>query len=137
MQQQIIELRTAGRGFSEITRTVRQITAASGIRTGLCHLFLQHTSASLCITENAAPAVRDDLQAWAAHLAPDSATAYRHDDEGADDMPAHIRSLVAGVELTVPIGDGALLLGTWQGLYVWEHRRSAHHRRVVVTLGGS
>ncbi|MFT4047050.1 MAG: secondary thiamine-phosphate synthase enzyme YjbQ [Solimonas sp.] len=137
MHRRIIELHSAGRGFSEITAAVQTAVAASGVRIGLCHLFLQHTSASLCITENAALAVRDDLQAWAQRLAPDSATAYRHDDEGPDDMPAHIRSLVAGVELTVPIGDGELLLGTWQGLYVWEHRRVAHLRRVVLTINGS
>jgi secondary thiamine-phosphate synthase enzyme len=137
MHQQIIEIDTRGRGFSEITDAVRRIVAASGVRVGLCHLFLQHTSASLCITENAAPAVRDDLQIWAAALAPDSTTAYRHDDEGADDMPAHIRSLVAGVELTVPVGDGRLLLGTWQGIYVWEHRHAAHARHVVVTINDS
>lgn len=137
MYQQIIELRTSGRGFREITDEVRRIVAASRVRTGLCHLFLQHTSASLCMTENAAPAVRDDLEAWANRLAPDSTTAYRHDEEGADDMPAHIRSLVAGVEMTIPVGEGRLLLGTWQGVYVWEHRHHAHQRRVVVTISGS
>jgi secondary thiamine-phosphate synthase enzyme len=137
MHQQFIEIRSTGRGFSEITAAVRRAVAASGVSIGLCHLFLQHTSASLCITENAAPAVRDDLQAWAAQLAPDSDTAYRHDDEGPDDMAAHIRSLVAGVELTVPVGEGRLLLGTWQGIYVWEHRRAPHERRVVVTISGA
>jgi secondary thiamine-phosphate synthase enzyme len=137
MHQHLLDIETTGRGFVEITRAVRRIVAASGVGTGLCHLFLPHTSASLCITENAAPAVRDDLQAWAADLAPDSATRYRHDDEGPDDMPAHIRSLVAGVELTVPIGEGELLLGTWQGVYVWEHRHDPHRRRVVVTISGA
>lgn len=137
MHQQILDIDTGERGFVEITAAVRRVVGASGIASGLCHLFLQHTSASLCITENAAPAVHDDLQRWAAALAPDSATRYRHDDEGPDDMPAHIRSLVAGVELTVPVGETRLLLGPWQGVYVWEHRHDPHRRRVVVTVHGA
>lgn len=136
MRRHLLEVATRGRGFVEITGELRRLVAASGVATGLCHLFIRHTSASLCITENAAPAVREDLERWAGELAPDSATRYRHDDEGADDMPAHIRSLVAGVELTVPVGEGDLLLGTWQGIYVWEHRRAAHRRSVVVTISG-
>ncbi|NKF21830.1 secondary thiamine-phosphate synthase enzyme YjbQ [Solimonas marina] len=136
MDQQILQIETAGRDFVEITAAVQRAVAASDTDVGLCHLFLRHTSASLCITENAAPAVRVDLETWAGELAPDSHSRYRHDDEGPDDMPAHIRSLVAGIELTVPIRDGALLLGTWQGIYVWEHRHDAHRRSVVVTVHG-
>jgi secondary thiamine-phosphate synthase enzyme len=115
---------------------VAQQVASSGIRTGTCHLFLRHTSAGLCITENADPEVRRDLERFAQRLAPDGDPLFRHDAEGADDMPAHVRSLVLGYELTVPIVHGALGLGSWQGIYLWEHRSSAMRRSVVVTLNG-
>ncbi|WP_020650185.1 secondary thiamine-phosphate synthase enzyme YjbQ [Solimonas variicoloris] len=137
MHQQVIEIEGRGRGFTEVSEAVQRVVAASGARIGLCHLFLQHTSASLCLTENAAPDVRADLESWAQTLAPDGGRRYRHDDEGPDDVPAHIRSLVVGVELSVPIGAGRLLLGTWQGLYLWEHRRHPLQRRIVVTIHGA
>lgn len=130
------QLQTAGRGFQEITAAIAATVAASGLRTGLCHLFLRHTSASLCITENAAPEVRGDLERWMRRSVPDGDPDFRHDDEGPDDMPAHVRNLLAGHELTVPISEGRLALGTWQGIYLWEHRQRPHRRELVITLQG-
>ena len=135
-RQELLEVKTRGRGFVEISEAVRRFVAASGCRAGLCHLFLRHTSASLCLCENAAPAVREDLEHWAQALAPDGSRHYRHDEEGPDDMPAHIRSIAVGVELSVPVRDHELLLGTWQGIYVWEHRLMPHSRQVVLSLSG-
>jgi secondary thiamine-phosphate synthase enzyme len=131
-----LQLSTPGRGFQEVTAAVAAQVHESGIRTGLCHLFLRHTSASLCITENADPQVRADLERFAQRLAPDGDNLFRHDEEGADDMPAHVRNLFAGYELTVPVRGGRLALGTWQGIYLWEHRHAPHRRQVVVTLNG-
>ena len=125
----IIELSTPGRGFTNITREVDRELSGSG----LCHLFLQHTSASLILCENASPDVRVDLETLIQRIAPDGDPAYRHDDEGPDDMAAHFRTLVAGHELTIPVQDGRLLLGTWQGIFLWEHRAHPHRRRVVIT----
>jgi secondary thiamine-phosphate synthase enzyme len=130
------EVRTSGRGTQEITTEVARIVAASGIATGVAHVFVQHTSCSLLITENADPAVRRDLETLAQRWAPDGDPAYRHDDEGDDDMAAHARSVLSGTSVTVPVGAGRLLLGTWQGIYLWEHRTGAHSRRVVVTVTG-
>jgi secondary thiamine-phosphate synthase enzyme len=134
--QHSIEIATRGRGFHDITAELGRCIEASPLRIGLCHLFLQHTSASLCITENADADVRGDLERFAQRLIPDGDPLFRHDSEGDDDMPAHVRNLIAGCELTVPVCDGRLELGTWQGIYLWEHRRSSHRRRVVVTLNG-
>lgn len=134
--QAIIDLRTRGRGTQEITTEVARIVAASGIDIGVAHVFVQHTSCSLLITENADPAVRRDLETLAQRWAPDGDPAYRHDDEGDDDMAAHARSVLSGTSVSVPVGAGRLLLGTWQGIYLWEHRTSAHARRVVVTVTG-
>ena len=124
-----IEIRTPGRGFVNIMSDVQ--TELSG--DGLCHLFLQHTSASLILTENASPEVRTDLETLIGRVAPDGDPAYRHDDEGPDDMAAHFRTLLAGHELSIPMRQGRLLLGTWQGIFLWEHRAHPHRRRVVVT----
>lgn len=135
-QQHRIVTATRGRGFHELSGEVGQLVRASAIRTGLCHLFLRHTSASLCITENADAEVRRDLERYAQRLAPDGDALFRHDTEGPDDMPAHVRNLFAGCELTVPISGGELALGTWQGIYLWEHRTHGHRREVVVTLNG-
>lgn len=134
--QHELSIATHGRGFYELTQPLAQHVAASGLRVGLCHLFLQHTSASLCICENADPEVQRDLERFAQRLAPDGDPLFRHVEEGPDDMPGHVRTLYAGYELTVPVRDGRLLLGTWQGIYVWEHRHSAHQRRYVLTLNG-
>jgi len=134
--QQSFEVRTRGRGSTEITAEVARIARASGIATGIAQVFVQHTSCSVMITENADPAVRRDLETLAARWAPDADPAYRHDTEGDDDMAAHARSLLAGTSVSVPVGGGALLLGTWQGIYLWEHRTGAQTRRVVVTVLG-
>ena len=134
--QAILDLRTRGRGTQDITADVAHIVAASGIDTGIAHVFVQHTSCSLLITENADPAVRQDLETLARRWAPDGDSAYRHDDEGDDDMAAHARSVLSGTSVTIPVGGGHLLLGTWQGIYLWEHRTSPHARRVVVTVTG-
>ncbi len=128
---------TRGRGFSEITAAVADAIAASGVQTGLAHVFTAHTSCSLLIGENADPAVREDLERWFARAVPDGDPLFRHDDEGPDDMPAHVRSILTGVSLTLPVHGGRLALGTWQGLYLWEHRIDAHQRKVQVTVIGS
>lgn len=134
--QQTLEFRTRGRGSLDITAQVADVVAAAGIATGLAHVFVQHTSCSLMITENADPDVRRDLETVFGRLAPDGDPAYRHDLEGDDDMAAHARSVLSDVGLSVPVGRGRLLLGTWQGIFLWEHRSSAHSRRVVVTVIG-
>jgi len=131
-----LEIRTNGRGFVEITAVVDQKVAGSPIENGLCHLFIKHTSASLLITENADSDVRADLESFMQKCAPDGDPAYRHDMEGADDMPAHIRSVLTATEVTVPVRNGRLALGTWQGIYLWEHRYRPHLRRVEITLTG-
>lgn len=135
--QRILEVSTPGRGTRDITDAVGKVVAESKVQCGLAHVFVQHTSCSLTITENADPDVRRDLETIMARLAPDGDPDYRHDTEGPDDMAAHARSVLTDSGLTVPVGGGRLLLGTWQGFYLWEHRTSAHRRRVVVTvLGG-
>jgi secondary thiamine-phosphate synthase enzyme len=134
--QQTLEFRTRGRGTTEITAEVARLVRASGIVTGVAHVFVQHTSCSMMITENADPDVRRDLETLASRWAPDADPAYRHDAEGDDDMAAHARSIVSGNSVSVPVGEGALLLGTWQGIYLWEHRTAAHVRSVVVTVTG-
>jgi len=132
--QTILEFATTGRGTRDITAAVAQVVAQSGIACGLVHVFVQHTSCSLTITENASPDVRRDLETVIKRLAPDGDPAYRHDEEGPDDMSAHARSVLTDTGLTVPLGGGRLLLGTWQGIYLWEHRTSPHRRKVVVTV---
>ncbi|TAL36024.1 secondary thiamine-phosphate synthase enzyme YjbQ [Phenylobacterium sp.] len=132
---QTLSLQTPGPGLHEITREVVAWTAAQGMTTGLLTLFCRHTSASLTIQENADPDVRRDLEDWVAAVAPESA-AYRHQDEGPDDMPAHLRSVLTGVQLSVPLIGGRLALGTWQGIYLFEHRRRPHRREVALHLLG-
>ena len=134
--QQILQFHTRGRSLLEITGDVCRIVQASGIETGIAHVFVQHTSCSLTITENADPAVRHDLETLARRWAPDGDATYRHDDEGDDDMAAHARAVLTGCSASIPVGGGRLLLGTWQGLYLWEHRSRPHERRVVVTVVG-
>ena len=127
---------TRPRATLDITADVAAAVRASGVRCGLAHVFVQHTSCSPLITENADPDVRRDLETVFARLAPDGDPAYRHDLEGDDDMAAHARSVLSDVSLTVPVGGGRLLLGTWQGIFLWEHRAQSHTRRVVVTVMG-
>jgi len=135
--QTILEFKTTGRGTRNITDDVADVVAQSGVQCGLVHVFVQHTSCSLTITENADADVRRDLETVMARLAPDGDPAYRHDLEGPDDMSAHVRSVLTDTGLTVPVGGGRLLLGTWQGVFLWEHRTAPQRRRVVVTvLGG-
>ena len=127
---------TPGRGTCNITEAVARAVQASGIRTGVAHAFAQHTSCSLVITENADPDVRRDLETVLGRTAPDGDPAYRHDTEGPDDMAAHARSVLTGSSLSLPVGGGRLLLGTWQGVFLWEHRAGPQHRTVVVTVLG-
>lgn len=134
--QQSIDIQTGGRGTIEITAAVARIVGASGITTGTAHVFVQHTGCSLMITENADPSVRRDLETLATRWAPDGDPGYRHDTEGDDDMAAHVRSVLTGSSVTVPVGSGTLLLGTWQGIYLGEHRTVPHTRSLVVTVIG-
>jgi secondary thiamine-phosphate synthase enzyme len=134
MFQQQIEISTAGRGSYDITDQVAATLADCNVAAGLCHLFLRHTSASLMICENADPAVRVDLETFMADLVPDGDPRYRHTAEGPDDMPAHVRSVLTHTDLTVPISAGRLGLGTWQGIYLWEHRSAPQRRQVLVTV---
>ena len=136
MQQVSLDVQTDGRATIEITAQVQQVLRESGIRSGLCHVFVHHTSASLIITENADADVHRDLETWLARIVKDGDPAFRHDQEGADDMAAHIRSVLTQTEITVPIENGRLALGTWQGLYLWEHRYRPHRRRLTLTLNG-
>lgn len=135
--QTILEFDTPGRGSRNITREVARVAAESGVRTGLAHVFVQHTSCSLTITENADPDVRRDLETILSRLAPDGDPAYRHDTEGEDDMAAHARTMLTNTGVMVPLDAGKLLLGTWQGIYLWEHRTSPQQRRVVITVLGA
>ena len=127
---------TRGRGFSEITDKVAEAIAASHVQTGIAHVFTLHTSCSLLVGENADPSVRADLERWFARAVPDGDPLFEHDAEGPDDMPAHVRSILTGVSLTVPVHGGKPQLGTWQGIYLWEHRHDPHQRKVVVTVLG-
>ncbi|PZN30411.1 MAG: secondary thiamine-phosphate synthase [Proteobacteria bacterium] len=134
--QSSFRVRTRGRSFEDITGQVQERVAAAGVADGACNVFLRHTSASLLISENADPSVRRDLERFMRRVAPDGSPEYEHDTEGPDDMPAHIRSVLAGVQLTIPVSGGRLALGTWQGIYLWEHRVAPHDREVVVTVWG-
>ncbi len=131
-----LSVRTRGRGLVDITAEVRRWLDAQSIVTGLLTLFCAHTSASLLIQENASPAVRADLEAFFGRLAPEDATLYEHDDEGPDDMPAHLRTALTQVQLTIPVVGGQLTLGTWQAIYLFEHRRRPHERRVALHVLG-
>ena len=134
--QTTLTFHTRGRGTTNITAEVAKAVAASGVRTGLCTVFVQHTTASLVLCENADPDVRHDLETLFARLAPDGDPAWRHDTEGPDDMSSHARSIIAGSTVTVPVSAGRLALGTWQGIYLWEHRQASHERNVIVTVSG-
>lgn len=131
-----IVIPTPGQGLHEITRDVVRWTGDQGMTTGLLTVFCRHTSASLTIQENAAHEVRGDIVRWLSRLAPEN-DGYAHDDEGPDDMPAHLKSILTGVSLSIPLVGGQLALGTWQGLYLCEHRRAGHRRRVALHLLGA
>ena len=132
----IIRIATHGRGLVEITREIEGFVGAQAIGAGLLTVFCRHTSASLVIQENASPDVRTDLERFFETIAPEDPARYAHDDEGPDDMPAHIRAALTNVSLTIPIVRGALALGTWQGVYLFEHRRRGHRREVAVHVMG-
>ncbi|MFQ5635872.1 MAG: secondary thiamine-phosphate synthase enzyme YjbQ [Gammaproteobacteria bacterium] len=134
--QQAIEIRTGGRGSYDLGGGIQAIVDESGIDTGICQVFCRHTSASLLLTENADPDVRADLESFMARLVPDGDPIYRHTLEGPDDMSAHVRSMLTQSSLSLPVGDGRCLFGTWQGVYLWEHRAAGHRRTVTVTVLG-
>ncbi|MEN8177672.1 MAG: secondary thiamine-phosphate synthase enzyme YjbQ [Pseudomonadota bacterium] len=134
--QETLTFETRGRGTSNITREVSEVIQRAGINTGICQLFIQHTSASLILCENADPTVRSDLERFMARLAPDGDPLFDHTQEGVDDMPAHIRSILTKMDLSLPILNGRPGLGAWQGIYLWEHRTHPHRRRITLTLIG-
>jgi secondary thiamine-phosphate synthase enzyme len=136
MHQTTFEIQTNGRGMEMITGRVAYAVAESQIQAGMVNVFIHHTSASLIIQENADPDVRTDLDAFFARLVPDGDPLFRHTDEGPDDMSAHIRSVLTATSLNIPVINGRLGLGTWQGVYLWEHRLAPHMRRVTVTILG-
>lgn len=127
-----LSIRTPGAGLHEITEEVSAVVAEARLEEGICHMFLQHTSASLLIQENADPTARRDLELWLNRLVPESDFVFTHTTEGFDDMPSHIKSALTSVSLAVPIVDGELSLGTWQGIFIWEHRTRPHTRTVIV-----
>jgi secondary thiamine-phosphate synthase enzyme len=135
LHQETLEIRTLSAGLWNVTAEVSRVIAQSAITTGLCTVFVQHTSASLIIQENADPAVLRDLARFMTELAPES-RAWEHDDEGPDDMPAHARSVLTRTSEVIPVTAGRLALGVWQGLYLWEHRARPHTRRLVVHVAG-
>jgi secondary thiamine-phosphate synthase enzyme len=134
--QHLLRVQTAGKSLCKITAKVQAIVSESGIKTGLCHIFLRHTSASLIIQENADPDVLTDLENFFAKLVPEDGRSYIHSTEGPDDMPAHIRSAITHTSEQIPIAQGRLALGTWQGIYLWEHRQHGHMRELVVHITG-
>lgn len=135
--QETVAVDTPGRSTSNVTQQISQIVQSSGIATGLCHVFLQHTSASLMLCENADPDVQRDLEMWMSRNVVDGDPEFLHTDEGPDDMSAHIRTVLTGSDLTIPISVNRLALGTWQGIYLWEHRARPHLRKIIVTAHGS
>ena len=135
--QHQISIQTSGRSSLEITEDIQRLVQDSAIETGICSVFIQHTSASLIITENADPTVRNDLETILQRLAPDADPEYLHDYEGDDDMSAHVRCMLTNDSLTIPIQNGRLALGTWQGVYLYEHRYRSHKRSLIITLFGN
>jgi secondary thiamine-phosphate synthase enzyme len=134
--QHCLTVATPGQGLYEVTREIAAWVAAQGVATGLLTVFIRHTSASLLVQENASPAVRDDLTAFLRRLVPEEPGRYAHDDEGPDDMPSHIRAALTQTHLAIPVADGRLVLGTWQGIFVFEHRHAPHRRELVLHLAG-
>jgi secondary thiamine-phosphate synthase enzyme len=131
-----ITIETGGNGLYEFTNDVSKLVIESGVNTGLCHLFIKHTSAGLIIQENADPTARRDLEEWMRRLVPENQSWFTHTLEGPDDMPGHIRSVLTGCSLCVPVHNGKLGLGTWQGIYLWEHRRTGYRRKIQITVMG-
>lgn len=136
ISQEEIRVDTRGRGTYELSADIQAAVQSSGITTGMCHVFIRHTSASLIMCENADPLVMHDLETFMSRLVPDGDPMFKHTAEGPDDMPAHIRSVLTQTDLNVPVQDGRCALGTWQGIYLWEHRHASHERKVLVTVHG-
>lgn len=136
IKQEEIRISTGGRGTYDLSHQVQQAVGASGVNTGLCHVFIRHTSASLMICENADPAVMRDLESFMSRQVPDGDPMFTHTAEGPDDMPAHVRSILTQTDLNVPVSEGQCALGTWQGIYLWEHRTAPHNRKVLLTISG-
>ena len=136
ISQSEIRIDTSGRGTHDLSHEVREAVRDSGIVTGLCHVFVCHTSASLMLCENADPSVMRDMESFMARQVPDGDPMFTHTAEGPDDMAAHVRSVLTGSDLNIPVRDGRCALGTWQGVYLWEHRRAPHSRRIIVTVQG-
>ena len=134
--QRTLNIKTKTRGSQEITGEVDEIVMASGIQQGICNVFIMHTSASLMLCENADPTVRLDLETIMSRLAPDDDPEYRHNTEGPDDMAAHVRTVLTDSNLNLPVANGRCVFGTWQGIYLWEHRTHPHKRKVVITVYG-
>ncbi len=134
--QKSVSVATRGRGTYDVTGQIQAVVANSGVRAGLCHVFIHHTSASLTLCENADPTVRRDLETFMSRLVPDGDPEFQHTLEGPDDMPAHIRTVLTQTGLQIPVAQGRCALGTWQGIYVWEHRFEASQRRLTVTVQG-
>jgi len=134
--QKTLRVATAGRGTQEITRQVQDLVSESGVQAGICHVFLQHTSASLMLCENADPDVRVDLETFMSRIAPDGDPDFVHTAEGPDDMSAHVRSVLTSNDLMLPVSGGRCALGTWQGIYLWEHRAMGHSRNLTITVMG-
>jgi len=134
--QQQLSFTTSGRSTTNITSQIQNIVAQSGINIGTCHVFVQHTSASLMLCENADPDVQRDMETYMQHIVPDGDPMFLHQDEGPDDMSAHIRTVLTNPDLTMPVNSGRCDLGIWQGVYLWEHRTHSHQRRIIVTVQG-
>lgn len=132
-----ITIDTPGRGTVDVTAEVQRAVAEAGVDSGLCTVFVHHTSASLIVCENADPSVRSDLERFAARLVPDGDPIFEHTAEGPDDMPAHVRSILTQTSISLPVAGGRCALGTWQGVYLWEHRTSSHRRRLTISVLGS
>lgn len=131
-----LRVETKGRGTYDLSNDVQSVVSSSGIDTGMCHVFICHTSASLMLCENADPAVMRDLETFMSRQVPDGDPMFTHRSEGPDDMPAHVRSILTQSDLNLPVVNGRCALGTWQGIYLWEHRLAPHSRRVIVTVQG-
>ena len=136
LAQEQLEVSTRGKGCTDITAQVQAIVGGSGISTGTCQVFLHHTSASLLLCENADPVVLRDLEAFMGRLVPEGDPLFAHTEEGPDDMPAHVRTVLAGSSLSLPVSGGSCALGTWQGTFLWEHRAVGHRRKLTVTVQG-
>lgn len=136
LKQNKITIKTPGRGIVDITEEIAKKISTAEIQTGLCHIFIQHTSASLCICENYDPLVREDLESFMQRLTPDGDPIYKHIEEGPDDMPSHVRSILTSSFLTIPISEGKAALGRWQSICVWEHRLRSYDRSLIITMQG-